>query len=634
MEEIITNRSFDYDTTAIYTKIVECAKKGENTTITAEGLLQVLVFYMDCYTIHSDPRILEQVHGLMEYYHKKVEQNDGDYSVVTGKLGFLYAATRLYEIEKSSIFLERAKAFLTEGFSNFIKSPYTNNSIFTGRSGCLLVLNYYYTLTKDTQAPKWMDLLAQKIIGQAQLSDKGIYWNDPFEKLKGVLDFEKGNAGIGYLFLMLGDFYQQEEFQALAKQIYSHQSQYWDAQLGWKKSKKGIQDLSSYQHAIKAIQEENPAFFEASYQDLSLHLGITKFALQLWKKGQEDSLKAEVITYLNASKELFLNSNLSKEAIVRRGSLFIEAARILQDPTYLQEAQRMANFLDQPSSKTDDPFATAVLEARIAHFYLALENPLLDCSLFSKCTPQGDHQALSSPIRIKESLLQNTFGRTLSLLKSIDSTFIEDYLKQSIQEKTVFNFMRFIKKNANQFPAIPKKQLSEILKLEITRYNLKKGIQNYAHLEAKDIYRYQSVQALFNTTDEELGTTVLQINAKAKMISTAWNWELRQGSVPAKNLLDSESKFKVFLFPHYKSLVLEYWQNPHNVVLNYFENQKSIAQAISQIKQFYLAKDEIYMDKFSQFIMAEKEYVLANLDSIILNRIKEYMGMGLLEMVK
>ncbi len=636
MEEITENYSFNYQTTDLYTRTVDCCKAGEAAKITAEGLLEILLFHLDLYAVNPDARLLEKVKVLMECYYQQVQKSDGDFSFAKGKSGFLYVATRFYEIEKSSDFLERAMALMEKGINSFINSSYTSNAIFTGRSGCLLVLNYYDSLTQDAKAQKWMGALLSKIIAEAQLSDKGVYWTDHFEKRNGLLDFKTGNAGIAYLFLILGELDQSNGFLALAKQIYSHQGQYWDGNLAWKKSKKGIQNLKTYKEAIQAIKDGNNTFFEAPTKDLSVLVGSTKLALHLWQKLKEDFFKTDAIKGLKACKELYLPSTLSTDEALSIGNLFIEAARILPDQQYLREANTIAIDLKEKTTRdTSDNFATCILEANMAHFYLALENPSLDISLLSKCTaPLKSEQAHSSPFDLKENLLQNTFNRTLSLLKSIEQAFLTDYLKQPIKEKEVFNFMLSIKKKLHQFPPRQKKQVSEILKLEITRYNIKKGIRNYAHLEAKNIYSYQSIQALFNAPDEALAATVLQMNPSAKKITTDWNWEIKQGSFSQKKLLDPASKTNVFLLPHYKNLVTEYWQNPHNVVLSYFENQTPIAEAIAQIKQFYLAQDKIYMDKFSQFIMAEQTYVLANLDQLILNIIKEYMGVGLLEIVR
>ena len=635
MEEITENYSFNYQTTDIYTQTLDCCKAGEAAKITTEGLLEILVFHLDLYAVKPDARLLKKIQVLMEYYGKQVQKSDGDFSFATGKSGFLYVATRYYEIEKSSDFLEAAMALMEEGINSFINSSYTSNAIFTGRSGCLLVLNYYNSIHQDEKVQKWIEALLAQIIAQAQLSDKGVYWTDHFEKLKGLLDFKTGNAGIAYLFLLLGALDKSNGFQALAKQIYSHQRQYWDDHLGWKKSKKGIQHLKAYKEAIQAVKDGNHAFFEAQTKDLSILLGSTKLALHLWEKLKEDSFKTDAIRGLEACKELFLHSPLSIEEALWIGNLFLEAARILADQQYRSDAKAIAKSLKEKSiSNTSDSFATCVLEAKMAHFYLALEHPSLDHFLLSQCTaPLKSKQEQFAPIQLKESLLQTTFSRTLSLVKSLAEEFLNDYLKQPIKEKEVFNFMLFLKKKLHQFSPRQKKQVSEILKLEITRYNIKKGIRNYAHLEAKNIYNYQRVQALFNAPDEALLATVLQMNPSAKKITTDWNWELKQGAVPPKKLLEPESKTNVFLLPHYTSLVTEYWQNPHNVVLSYFENQKPIAEAIAQAKQFYLAQDNIYMDKFSQFIMAEQAYVLANMDKLILNIIKEYMGTGLLEIV-
>jgi len=642
IEQITESHSFTDIVTDSYQKAVNSCDillknlKDSNSVINSERLLQILLFQIDLYATHANPDVLKSVETLMEYYYKNSQKSNDDYSFGTGKLGFLYAATRLYNIKKTTHFLDKAISLIEERINNFIISPYTNNSIYTGRAGSFLVLNYYYNVTNDVKVKPWIEAIAQKIVTQAHFSDKGIYWKDHIEKLYGLLNFEYGNAGIGYLFLALGNLYKNDDFHVLAKQIYNHQCQFWDADLGWKASKKGIHSVTTYKEAIAAIKEKNNAFFEPLLNNLFIHVGVTKFTLHLWQTLKENSVKTEAITYLTVCKQLFLNSKteITIEKALMVGSLFIEAAKVFNDKQYLIEAKKIADFIQKRNlSETSDNFSTCILKTKIAHFYLALENPLINNSLVPKYNALKEKTKKSLPVEVKESLLQNTFHRTVTLLKSIDNELLNEYLAQPIKDKAVFDFMLFIKKKLNRFSPIQKKQLSEILKLEISSYNLKKEIQNYAHLEAKNIHTYQTVQEVFNKPTEELLREVLQINPNAKMIPTAWNWELKQGVFSIDTIQNTESKANMFLLPYYKNLVTEYWQNPYNVILNYFESQTQISEAIAHTKQFYLSKDAFFIDSFSQFVMAETTYVLQHLDTIILNIIKEYMGIGLLEIV-
>ncbi|MBC8757650.1 hypothetical protein H2O64_23480 [Kordia sp. YSTF-M3] len=611
--------------------------KDAKTAINSEELLRTLLFQLDLYTIHSDENLLKSVHEFMEYYHENCQKSDDDYAFGTGKLGFLYVATRLFEIEKDRHFLDKAIVLIEERINNFIISPYTNNSIHSGRSGSLLVLNYYEDVTNDPKAKIWIKALLQQLISQGQFSDKGVFWEDRVEKLHGLLNFEYGNAGIGYTFLKLGNRYKNDDFLTLAKQIYKHQCQFWNADLGWKATKKGIASAPTYKAALKAIQEENSTYFEPLLHNIFIQVGVTKFSLHLWKTVQDDALKSAVIKYLANCKEVYLNSKaqLSIKKALMLGTLFLEAAKILEDNQYLTEAKEIADFIkNKEVEETKNDFDFCVLKIKIGHFQLALENPLIDNSLVPTCDVEAKNNTEKLlNLDVKENLLKNTFNRTLTFLKTIDENLITEYLAQPIKDKAVFDFILFIKKKLSGFPPIQKKQLSEILKLEISRYNLKKGIQNYAHLEAKNIHAYQTVQALFNKPDEELGTTVLQINKNAKMLTTDWNWEVKQGVFSVDSIQNEASKANVFLLPYYKNIVTEYWQNPYNIVLNHFENQTEITAAITQMKQFYIAKDKIYIDKFCQYIMAESTYALQHLDTIILNIIKEYMAIGLLEIV-
>ncbi|WP_046758056.1 lanthionine synthetase LanC family protein [Kordia jejudonensis] len=638
IHEMIENHGFTFDTKTMYTKITDFCEHPENEEITPHGLLQIILFYIDIYSVHADANTLKQITSLFDDYHEYVQKIEGDYSFGKGKLGFLYAATRLYELDKSSSFLEKATVFLEERMLNFISSPYTNNSIFTGRAGSLLVLEYYYAVTNDSKAKEWIDTITQKIISEAQVTDKGVFWKDRVEKMHGLLNFEFGNAGIGYTFLQLSKTYQNDDFQLLANLIYKYQSQFWDATIGFKATKKGIENNNTYQAALKAIQQEESSYFEPVLDIIFIHVGVTKFTLHLWQTTDDDSIKENALQYVAFCKQLIEKSNttLSTKKALLLGTLFLEASKILQEESYKTVATSMADFIKEHHKKTENPsFTDCVFEIKIAHFYLSLENASVDNALLPKYSVQDRKNiATSIDVNCKEGILKNTFPRTFTYLQSHNNELISNYLKTPLEEKSMRNFMMFIKKNLNQFPSIQKKQLSEILKLEITIQNLKKSIKNYAQLEAKNIHTYQTVQALFNEPTEVLLSNVLQLNPTAKKLTTAWNWEQKQGVISTQKLQQPESNINVFLFPYYTHIIKEYWQHSHNVVLHYFENQTRISDAIAQIKQFYLSKDEIFIDSFSQFVMAETSYVLENLDTIILKIIQEYMAIGLLEIVQ
>ncbi len=634
IHETIAHKNFNYTTDELYAKMSAFAKQD----IPAESWLQILLFFIDTYAIHRDVHTLTQLHSLMESYQQCVQNIAGDCSFEKGKAGFLYVAMRLSEVDASKNFIDDAFALLEKDIHNFIISPYTNNSIHTGRSGCLLVLDYYRSMTNDENATKWMNALASTIVSQAQMTDKGIFWKDRLEKQHGLLNFEYGNAGIGAAFLKLSETCNNDEFVTIAKQLYSYQRQFWDANLGWKATKKGIENTKTYKAALEAVQEENNAFFGPLLNNLFIHVGVTKFTLYIWQKTADETIKNELITYVERCTKLYEDQKalLSTEKHLLLGTLFWEVAQILKDEKYAVISKTISNFIQEKHAKqTLHNFTDVVLATQIAHFKLAIENTGIHNAITVSYTiPQSNSEAQTLPIKLKENVLQNTFNRTLAYLKLHNEKLISDYLAQPIGEKAVFNFMVFIKKNLNQFPIVQKKQLSEILKLEISLQNLKKSIKNYAYLEAKNIHTYQKVQVLFNQSDEELKTLTLQLNPQAKKLTTARNWELKQGKISQENLRLPESKTNVYILPYYTHLVKEYWQHPNNVVLEHFKNQSQITTVIAQLTQFYQSQDAIYIDNFSQFIMAESTYVLENLDTILLKIIKEYMAIGLLEIVE
>ncbi|AXG68167.1 lanthionine synthetase C-like protein [Kordia sp. SMS9] len=634
IHETIKPKNFTYNTEELYVNINALHKRDENSA----GWMQILLCYIDSYSVQRNAETRTQLHSLMELYHQCVQKIKGDCSFEKGKAGFLYAALRLSEVDTSKTFIDDAFALLEKDIHNFIISPYTNNTINAGRSGCLLVLQYYYDVTNDAKAKKWIDALAEKMIAEAQITDKGIFWKDRLEKQHGLLNFEYGNAGIGTAFLILSEAYHQDEFVTIAKQIYSYQRQFWDENLGWKATKKGMENTKTYQAALEAVQQENSTFFGPLLDNLFIHVGVAKFTLHLWQKTADETIKNELITYLERCTKLYEDqkATLATEKHLLLGTLFWEVAQILKDEKYAWISKTISNFIQEKQAKqTIENFEDAVIAAQITHFQLALENETIRNAVIPAYTiPQRNSEVQTLPINLKESVLQNTFKRTLAYLKTHHEKLISDYLAQPIEEKVVFNFMMFIKKNLHQFPIAQKKQVSEILKLEISLQNLKKSIKNYAQLEAKNIHTYQKVQAIFNQSDEVVKTHTLQLNPKAKKLITSWSWEQKQGNISQENLQLPESKTNVYILPYYTHLIKEYWQHPNNVVLEYFKNQTQIAVAIAQLKQFYLSQDAIYIDNFSQFVMAASSYVLENLDTILLKIIKEYMAIGLLEIVE
>lgn len=632
MNELTERHTFVHDIETIHAKAIAFCK-ADNVQVTADGLLQIVLFYLNVYEVTKDKLLINNVHSLMDYYLTIIRKNTADCSLTTGKAGFLYAATRLHEMDITDSFLEKAITEIEEGIQNFIISPYTDNTVFSGRAGCVLALQYYYAVTNDDKAFPRIEALIEKMIAEIQATDKGFFWKDRVEQLNGLLNFEQGNAGIGYTFLELAENYRQEDFLQIAKQLYSYQSQFWNAAIGLKATKKGIENKQTYQLAIEAVKNEDTSYFEPLTNTIFILVGVTRFTLHLWQKTKDETIKNDLTAYLIKCQELFEASkaSLSTKKAVLLGTLFLEASKALEDEQYKVSAEKAIEIIQNHANfNLSENFTDFVLQVKNVQLQLAFEYP----NITTLIIPKNKIQAKKNlEVHTKESMLQNTFPRTVAFLKTHNEQLLSTYIAQPIQEKAILNFMMFIKKNLNQFPPIQKKQLSELLKLEISIQNLKKSVKNYAFLEATNIHTYQTVQALFNKEDTVFLNTSLQLNPKAKKLQTAWNWDVKQHKFSDKNSDIAESKNQVFLFPYYTTIVTEYWQHSHNVVLDYFENQIKVKDALAQLTKFYQSQNAIFIDNFSQFIMAESSYVLENLDIILSKIIKEYMAIGLLEIV-
>ena len=98
--------------------------------------------------------------------------------------------------------------------------------MYYGRAGVLLVMFYLYMFTNENRFLDKIDIYSRKIVSQTQLLEEGIAWYNPNQFVtQPLVSFGQGAAGIGYVFRIIGEYFQHKPFVMVADLAFNYVNQ-------------------------------------------------------------------------------------------------------------------------------------------------------------------------------------------------------------------------------------------------------------------------------------------------------------------------------------------------------------------------------------------------------------------------
>lgn len=542
------------------------------------------LFFLELYKQTTNPTYLqsaiETTDWLFDYCSTHPSTN---YSFLKGRMGIAYLAAKLFEVTEEEKYLWQTLS-IVQNCSEFLQSPTVKYNYLEGTAGTLLALLHIHKMIDEPLILAKIDEFIGHLLDGIQVTPTGIYWPNQPKFPQGQCGFAQGSAGISFVFLELGYYFDNETFFWVAEQAL-------------------IYDTTFYHQCLIDGQEV------AQYSLSSI--GISRLrAYDLLKK---NVYRKEALSCINESRNLSFNPFAGQALGVHHGSighaeLLIDSFSSFCDIANLYNAQQIAyGIIDNKHHYLHSTNDCGLFsgKAGLGYFYLRLMNPeMVDSPLCPtlKFQPPWITDADTYPnitifqSEVTQKIVEKNFGRTFNLLIAVQPDEVIDYLSEDMANPTI-SFRQFVDSATHLLEDDQKEWIRDIFQLEKTKHKL----QGYIY-EAKTTTLSSPYTETFIGNDF-LGHT-LKIVSTAKIVTTQWDWSINMGELDYE-LSPAKTNKKILLAPTNSGIVEQPLCNLSSSLLEGFCGQKTVEAVINGIineiqLETNMDKDMIYKSLLTQ----------------------------------
>lgn len=553
------------------------------------GVSGICLFLLELNKRTGDAKYLAAAKEGMQWAVAYCRKNPTSYfAFFTGRMGVAYALLKMAEATGDHSWTEKALETVRP-CTSFLDSPHTINDLINGTSGTVLGLLHMYEATGE----KWMmDTIERGIrhlIHNAYQGPRGLYWDRSGKNISGLCGFSHGAAGIGWVFLELGNYFKNDSFYYIARQAFLYESHFFDTgRKNWKDLRKGVYSPEDDEKHRKAFRENDLAFFTTggdmnAWCHGAAGIGLSRLrTVELFNGLSHRLYFKQALTAIEKTIATNIEGeNASPTFILCHGGggnaeLFLKAYELLDDEKYLALAERVAQMALEyrekhshyisgyhKAGKQNEDNSLFMGNAGIGYFYLRVLAPREVPSILIPTPPvhktrekfQGYPFITLSLHDTGRELLEKYFQRTIRLAE----TFIPDQLKaffkhhtspaKSKQKALRHAFITFIE---DLLPSLPPKEqncFSDVFILEREKIILDDAIPSHSWLEIKHTLLYDKAEELKALDDEAFLKLELILEPGCRIATTDWNWDLANQQEWLNNINLEPDIFPLLLKP-------------------------------------------------------------------------------------
>lgn len=474
------------------------------------------------------------------------------YGFMVGRMGVCYVLTRLAEATGDDLYLAQALA-LADGATAFLETPDAYDDFLRGRSGALLGLLHLHAATGERGLLPVIDQYIEVLIQGAHHGPAGLFWERSRTQapIHGLCGFSHGAAGIGFVFLELGHYFQNDAFYWMAQQAFLYEAVHFDEQKkNWPDFR--ILDDAAIQQA--AYQRNDMAYFTTAPEMIAwCHgaPGIGLSRLRAYELIEDPACEAEaqtalLKTYLTGPS----SGHPSRSHTLCHGSagnaeIFLEAYRIFGEARYRSWAERAA---EQALASNDEGrgyrsgYAAAgdaedtslfMGKAGIGYFYLRVLAPLeVPSVLAPRLTTRftGDATAYGaisiSTADMHRVVMSTLFERTLSIATPYRPEAVTAYFEQaSGRGRPALKppFCQFVEHEMGALPEDKAALLADVFSLESSKVAMDEAIPSYTFLAVKNQVVARQARQHVKKAPDAFQALYLRVDPDVQIKTTCWN---------------------------------------------------------------------------------------------------------------
>lgn len=532
------------------------------------GSAGVAFFFLELFKQAQDQRYMDAAVQGMKWVVNYCETNPSSYySFFTGRMGISYVLVRMYEFTGESRYMEQALA-TARACTEFLASPQGVDDLINGTSGALLGLLHLHAAAGEEWILEAIDAYIKYLVESALHGPKGLYWDRTENAISGLCGFSHGAAGLGFVFLELGHYFQNETFYKLAEQAFLYERHFFKETLSnWPDLRKGIFTDEDKENHKKAFLEKDLDFFTTggdmnAWCHGAAGIGLSRLrAFQLLnKKIYEDEARVAIkkTTITNVETDIPEPTFTLCHGGGGNAELFIYAYQIFNENQYLELAEKVARKATEFYEKNkyfysgfhyggDKQDRSLFMgNAGIGYFYLRLLNPIQVPSIqaptvdepFKPGEPLSKSQypfITISTADVQKHLLQKNFQRTLycaeNLVPQKLDTFFSDRTFSIDASSTLMESFIALMANTIDSQSLAAEQkdiLSDIFELELEKRRMDEAMKSHSLLNIKDIVLNQQGEEIIKKAgdDNAFLELMFQLEPYVQLRTTRWNWNL------------------------------------------------------------------------------------------------------------
>jgi|GEM_PF-4498875 len=437
---------------------------------------------------------------------------------------YFFLGLKLYEITERKSYLRDCIRILNSKLT-LSDSTASGNSILNGRAGLTLGLLCISThRRRNESSTERLSSTVLKIIQEVIISKNGVSWDFNHSEINSFIGLSYGSSGVGNLFLLLSQLFQDKEFSQIAlESIHTENSFYLERTGNWLTNKRVI---DSYSSEIKArdgflenpddrgLTHEKIGFYEGTLGVLVSRL-ISVFLFQRIGGMVPWFLKKDIVRSLSYFIKVF---DQKKAELSKKEAALLS---ILIDKIHLRN--RFGNKKILIDIKTDSE--------SVKDLYQIQKKVTFDIfQAFGLSTDLNSKESLMQEAVFTRTILHAFFPRFILFVNQTFPDFLEKYLRDKpLNRFKLPDLIAYLKNFISLLERYPRFELYKDL------FNLETKIALFVydapiisqHLFIKKYFNHKLVESLLALDENQLGNVRFWLNKDVVVIDSCWDWRIK-----------------------------------------------------------------------------------------------------------
>jgi hypothetical protein len=520
------------------------------------GVSGIALFYLALYRITGNKKYLIICKNTMKWVINYCKKNKTpNYAFLTGRSGVSYVLIKLSEICGEN-YLDEALELMKDCDINL----YSGNTVceyLNGASGTIIVLLHLYEISGEFWLLEKIDKYIKYIIDNLHYNYNGIHWDRNINSIKALCGFSHGAAGIGFVFLELGNYFNNPVFYYLAEQSFSYESNFFRDDAGnWADLRKFFITKKDYKEIQKAVEtREYDYYYKESFMSAWCHgapgIGLTRLRAyellnkDIYKKEYKLSMDSVLVSDVNSISNsstftlchgLAGNLEIVIEYLKKNNDSNIESVLYSLTQQMLDDISMKRKYMSGlfTLSGDDEDYSLFLGNAGIGYFYLRLIDSVNIDSIMIPCLEYKKNKRVINGNYIfnsqdykktKEIIIEKSYPKTLKIFRILFSKEYENYFSNTCKDTRInelFDFEEEIKVLLNG-KTLKAKLFRDFFTLEKKKLEMDKNIESYALTN----FRYTSLNERSKRDfekDSVLVASNYSINPDVKLHEIDWKW--------------------------------------------------------------------------------------------------------------